>query len=91
MAGAILLLPVTALIDRLDLAAWITLLILAECAVLAFNKGRCPLTDWAAPYTDNRAANFDIYLPEWLARHNKSIFGVMFLAGEVVVLWRLLV
>ncbi len=89
MASAILLLPFTALADRLDLAAGITLLILAECAVLALNKGRCPLTDWAAPYTDNRAANFDIYLPEWLARRNKTIFGAMFLAGEIVVLWRL--
>jgi len=29
---------------------------------------------------------FDIYLPLWLARHNKTIFGSLFLAGELIVL-----
>jgi hypothetical protein len=61
---------------------------LGECLVLAVNRGRCPLTNLAARYTDERAANFDIYLPEWLARHNKSIFGLLFVAGELVLLWR---
>jgi hypothetical protein len=90
MAGAILVLPVTGVIRRFDWAGGITLIILAECLVLALNKGRCPLTDWAARYTDDRDANFDIYLPEWVARHNKEIFGSLFLAGEAVVLWRFL-
>jgi hypothetical protein len=62
-------------------AAGFAALVLLECAVLACNRGRCPLTDVAARYTDERADNFDIYLPEWLARHNKSIFGTLFLAG----------
>ncbi len=33
------------------------------CGVLAANGGRCPLSDLAARYTDERASNFDIYLP----------------------------
>ena len=37
----------------------------------------------AARYTDERRANFDIWLPEWLARHNQSIFGTLFVAGLV--------
>jgi hypothetical protein len=57
-----------------------------ECFVLAVNRGRCPLTDLAARYIDERAANFDFYLPEWLARHNKSIFGFLFVTGELVLL-----
>jgi hypothetical protein len=63
-------------------------LILGECGVLALNRGRCPLTDVAAQYTDDRAPNFDIYLPVWLARYNKHIFGTLFAAGELFVLWR---
>jgi hypothetical protein len=54
--------------------------------VLALNGGRCPLTDLAAKFTDDRAPNFDIYLPSWVAEHNKVIFGVLFVAGELVVL-----
>ena len=45
---------------------------------------RCPLTDLAARYTDDRRANFDIYLPLWLAANNKRIFGSVFVAGLVV-------
>ena len=70
------------------MAFGLTVLVVGECLVLAVNRGRCPLTDLAARCTDERAANFDIYLPEWLARHNKSIFGFLFVAGELVLLWR---
>ena len=47
---------------------------------------RGPLSDLAARFTDNRSNNFDIYLPNWLAQHNKVIFGTLFVAGESVVL-----
>jgi hypothetical protein len=82
MATAILAIPVAAAIDRFRVAAWLTALILVECAVLALNHGRCPLTDMAARFTTERGANFDIYLPLWLAEHNKTIFGGLFVAGE---------
>jgi len=44
----------------------------------------------AERYTDDRRDNFDIYLPLWLARYNKEIFGVLFLAGVLYTLarWR---
>lgn len=45
------------------------------------NRGRCPLTDVAARHTADRQDNFDIYLPVWLARYNKLIFGALYLAG----------
>ncbi len=41
-------------------------------------------TDLAARYTEDRRGNFDIYLPVWLARQNKTIFGTLFLAGGLV-------
>jgi hypothetical protein len=42
----------------------------------------------AARYTDDRRANFDIYLPEWLARHNQAIFGTLYVAGCALALAR---
>jgi hypothetical protein len=48
-------------------------------------SGRCPLTDLAARYTVDRRPNFDIYLPNWLAEHNKVVFGLLFIIGELVV------
>jgi hypothetical protein len=89
MASSILLLPVTAILRRFDWAVGITGLVLVECVVLAVNKGRCPLADCAARYTEDRSANFDIFIPEWLARHSKVVFGTLFLCGEADVLWQL--
>jgi hypothetical protein len=88
MAAAIVALPGAAWFSQFRWASGLTLLVLGECLVLAFNGGRCPLTDVAARYTEERAANFDIYLPLWLARYNKQIFGSLFVAGELLLLWR---
>lgn len=75
--------PAAAAFGQFRWAAIFTALVMLECAVLAFNRGRCPLTDAAAMYTSDRHDNFDIYLPLWLARHNKCIFGTLFLLGAV--------
>ena len=91
MAGSILALPVAAFTGNFRWALLLTAFVVCECAVLAGNRGRCPLTDWAARFTGDRAANFDIYLPNWLARHNKAIFGTLFVVNELIVLWRWLV
>ncbi len=88
MVAALLTIPIAALRGRFRLAGWLTALISAECIVLAFNRGHCPLTDLATRFTANRAPNFDIYLPQWLAQHNKTIFGSIFVAAELVWLWR---
>jgi hypothetical protein len=44
------------------------------------------LTAVAARYTSNRADNFDIFLPVWLARYNKAIFGLLFVGALVYTL-----
>lgn len=59
-----------------------------EVAVLALNKMSCPLTLLAARYTNDRRANFDIFLPEWLAKHNKLVFGLLYGIGMVFALVR---
>lgn len=63
--------------------------VLVEVFVLAINRMRCPLTDVAARYTDDRADNFDIFLPLIIARYNKHIFGPAFIAGTIysIALW----
>jgi hypothetical protein len=88
MATAIVAIPVAAMRRRFRLAGWLSALVVVECIVLAVNGGRCPLTDLAARFTADRAANFDSFLPLWLAQYNKAIFGSLFVAGELVCVWR---
>lgn len=88
LAGCILAIPVAGAQGRFLLASVLTGIVLAECLILAMNRGRCPLTDLAARHTEERTANFDIYLPRWLARHNKAVFGTVFCVGELFLLWR---
>jgi len=87
LAASILVLPVAGVLRRFRLAAILSVIVLLECGLLAANGGRCPLSDLAARYTDGRASNFDIYLPNWLASHNKTIFGTLFVVNELIVLW----
>lgn len=87
-AGCILALPVYARRGAFGAAAVLIALVLVEVCVLAINRWRCPLTDVAARYTDDRRDNFDIYLPRWLARYNKAIFGSFFALGVLYTLAR---
>ena len=59
--------------------------------MLLVNGMRCPLTDLAARYTDDRPDGFDIFIPPWLARNNKRIFGTLWVAAELFLAWRWLV
>lgn len=63
-------------------------IVLIEIVVLAISGWNCPITPIAARYTFDRRANFDIYLPEWLARHNKTIFGGLYVGGIAFSLGR---
>jgi polyferredoxin len=87
-AGCILALPVAAWQGDFRVALVLIGVVLVEVAVLVVNGMRCPLTHVAARFTDDRRDNFDIYLPLWLARYNKAIFGWLFVAGLVVTLAR---
>lgn len=81
--------PLLAWSQRFALALLFIGIVAVEVVVIVVNGWRCPLTAVAARYTDDRRPNFDIYLPEWLARNNKEIFGSLFGAGVVLtlVLW----
>ena len=86
-AGCVLLIPVAALGHRFRIAAALIAIVFVEVLILALNGWRCPLTGVAARYTDERQDNFDIYLPLWLARHNKRIFGVLYAVGILATVW----
>ena len=47
-----------------------------------------PLTAVAARYTSDRRENSDVYLPEWLAKHPKQVFGTLYVAGLLFALAR---
>ena len=84
----IVAIPVMAHIGLFTIAAILTGLVLIEVLVLALNRGRCPLTAVAARYTSDRQANFDIFLPLWVATYNKVIFGTLFVVGSVYAAYR---
>jgi hypothetical protein len=86
--ACILGVPIAAALQQFRAAAIFSGLVLVECLILAINRCRCPLTNLAGAFTEERADNFDIYLPLWLARYNKLIFGPLFVAGEVFALVR---
>ena len=87
-AGCIVALLGCAWQGRVRPALWLIGIVMVEVGVLALNNWACPLTPLAARYTDDRRPNFDIYLPVWVARYNKEIFGTLFVAGIVLTLIR---
>lgn len=84
--ACILLVPWAAWAGRFRLAAGLAGVVLLEVLVLAFNRWTCPLTPLAARYTEDRRPNFDIYLPRWIAEHNKGLFGTLYVAGSLYAL-----
>lgn len=89
-AGCILALPVVAYMRQFRFAGVLIGIVMVEVVVLMANDYKCPLTAVAARYTSDRRPNFDIYLPVWVARYNKEIFGSLFVVGMLLtfVWWR---
>ena len=85
-AGCIVGIPIAASRDSFGLAALLTAFVSVELIILAANRCRCPLTAVAARCTEDRRPNFDIYLPEWLARQNKLIFGSLYFGCILITL-----
>ncbi len=87
-ASCIVAIPILGHMGKFRAAAYLVGAVLVEVAILVWNGLRCPLTDVAARYTADRRDNFDIYLPLWIARNNKTIFGWLFLAGTLYAILR---
>ena len=86
--ACILAIPIYTAKSEFGIAAFFTAVVAVEVAVLMLNRMQCPLTAIAARHTDDRRPNFDIYLPEWLARNNKQVFGSLYVLAVLFLLVR---
>lgn len=79
------------IINKIDKWVWICIgLILMEGLVLMVFKTMCPITIIARKYSDSTKDNFDIFLPNWLARHNKLIYTTFFIFILLLLFYRML-
>ena len=63
-------------------------LVIGEGLTLLIFKMFCPLTLIARKYSNSKKDNFDIFLPNWLAKHNKLIFTLIYVVGVIIVIYR---
>ena len=84
MVAVILYVDWSGFTNNISVYSWSAVgVIVIEGLVLLLFKGHCPLTYIARKYSDSQKSNFDIFLPEWLARYNKEIFTTLFVAGLI--------
>jgi NhaP-type Na+/H+ or K+/H+ antiporter len=77
--------------NKIDKWVWICLvLIVMEGLILLVFKAVCPITLIARKYSDSQAHNFDIFLPEWLAKHNKTIYTSIVTISVIVLIYQLI-
>jgi len=60
-----------------------------EGITLLLFKLSCPLTLPARFYSTSTRDNFDIYLPNWLARHTKRIYTALLVLIALLTAYRL--
>tara|TARA_R110000850_G_scaffold254614_1_gene380241 strand:- start:128969 stop:129307 length:339 start_codon:yes stop_codon:yes gene_type:complete len=78
------------LVNKIDIWLWVGYgIIVLEGIVLVIFNMFCPLTVWARKYSDSTKDNFDIYLPNWLARHNKLIYTCIMVVILILTIIRL--
>ena len=88
--GVIFYLYYAVITNRIDKWVWIGIgLILLEGLVLLVFKRLCPVTLIARKYSDSTKDNFDIFLPEWLAKYNKQIYTTLFVIALLLLGFRL--
>lgn len=79
------------IVNKIDIWVWVCIgLVCFEGIVLAIYRMKCPLTLIAEKYSDSTKENFDIYLPNWLAKYNKEIYTSIFSFSILILFYRLL-
>jgi len=79
------------IINKIDKWVWICLsLIILEGVILLVFKKMCPITLIARKYSDSTDHNFDIYLPEWLAKYNKLIYTTIVIIAVIILIIQLI-
>jgi hypothetical protein len=80
------------IMNKIDLLVWICVgLVGLEGIVLLLFKMFCPLTIIARKYSDSTKDNFDIFLPNWLAKYNKIIYTSIFGIAIIILLYRIFI
>ncbi len=79
------------LFNKIDKWVWTGLsLIAVEGIVLLIFHCQCPLTVVARRYSTATKDNFDIYLPNWLAKNNKLIYTSFLMVIICILIYRLI-
>ncbi|MEI9912810.1 MAG: hypothetical protein WDO71_26080 [Bacteroidota bacterium] len=77
--------------NKLDKWLWIGYgLFVLEGIILLLFKFFCPLTIMARKYSNSSKDNFDIYLPNWLAKNNKLIYTSVLAVIIIITIYQLL-
>ena len=85
--GVIFYVLFSGITGKINTYTWVGIaLVILEGVVLLIFKMFCPLTILARKYSDSTKDNFDIFLPNWLAKNNKLIFTTLYLIGLALVL-----
>jgi len=88
---AILYILYAGIFDKINALVWLCIgAVVIEGIVLLIFNGKCPFTIAGYKYAVNPQVGFDIFLPLWLAKHNKIIFSTLFIIGLALVAWRVL-
>ena len=79
------------IVNKIDKFVWIGIgLILIEGMVLLIFKKICPFTIMARKYSGSTNDNFDIYLPNWLAKYDKQIYTTLFIIIVCGLIYRII-
>lgn len=78
------------LVNKIDKWVWICIgLLVLEGIVLLVFKTMCPITLVARRYSTSQKDNFDIYLPNWLAKYNKIIYTTIVVFALLILVFQL--
>ena len=77
--------------NKIDKWVWIGLgLIFLEGIVLLVFNRMCPITVMARRFSASKKDNFDIYLPNWLAKYNVRIYSGIVILILFILIYQLL-
>ncbi len=79
------------IVNKLDRWLWIGYLLIGlEGLILVIFKYSCPLTIIARKYSISSKDNFDIYLPNWLAKHTVVIYISILVVVTIITIYQLI-
>jgi hypothetical protein len=77
--------------NKIDIWVWVGLgLFTLEGITLLLFGMMCPLTIMAEKYSDSTRDNFDIFLPNWLAKNTKLIYTSFLLIILIILATRII-